>query len=636
MFLIPARFLHPVKSLRVLASLILLAWCVLFIGGLVGHQGSRWVYVVFSVVLTAVLLSGLYRPKSYGYLFLAIFFWLGFWLKLSVHNIFQYDYVEPVGRFDSSPAAWDEALWVATVAGMGLLVGRWLYGAWRGKHHLVLTADSARVPLWYPAHRRMVWMLLMGSIAVLAALNSIYGIQQSGLTPRTILVWPLNGLIYWLLSTGFSMALATILWWDICLKKDISLPVYAVFVEAFLSTMSLLSRGIFLFHIIPQLLAIELNRQQAVWRSRLKFLRVIGILAIFFVISLAVVSTLRSYLFQSDQDFRTMTQNKITRLQILQTVVPTFEERLLIMGISRRDVLAALVPIVEEMVQSTDMPDYVIERKMKIHKLSRVVPLKDQLGALRFEQQWLHENIPAMQVRADAARRLYRIDHQVEPKETILEDQFQPLAIEKDTLEQQLKARQAEMLQWRNSPSGKARLLLDEIAYQLTTGLITRVAALAVDRWIGMEGVMAISAYPGKSVELFETALTERAGLGEAPLYQRVCQSIYQTLDLTKYQFASLPGASAFFYYSGSLLFVFAGMLGLTLGALWSEHLVSYLTGNAILCALVGMNAANAIAQLGVVPRQLLIHLGMLFLGVLIIGLLQSRVWEKIRRRTDR
>jgi hypothetical protein len=43
------------------------------------------------------------------------------------------------------------------------------------------------------------------------------------------------------------------------------------------------------------------------------------------------------------------------------------------------------------------------------------------------------------------------------------------------------------------------------------------------------------------------------------------------------------------------------------------------------LCALVGMNAANAIAQLGVVPRQLLIHFGMLFGSVFIIWLLQSK-----------
>jgi hypothetical protein len=261
------------------------------------------------------------------------------------------------------------------------------------------------------------------------------------------------------------------------------------------------------------------------------------------------------------------------------------------------------------------------------------VPLKDQFEALRFEQQWLNENIPAMQVRADTAKRLYRIDHQVELKEVILEDQFQSLAIEKMALEKDLRLRQAEMLQLRDSKSGRAWLLLDELGYQLTSGLISRIAALAVDRWIGMEGVMAISAYPGKSAELFTKALTERSGLGEAPLYQKVCQSIYQTLDQTKFQFASLPGAAAFFYYSGSLWLVFAGMLSLTLAALWSEHLVNYMTGNAILCALMGMNAANAIAQLGVVPRQLLIHLGMLFLGIMIIGLLQSPVWDKINRR---
>jgi hypothetical protein len=314
-------------------------------------------------------------------------------------------------------------------------------------------------------------------------------------------------------------------------------------------------------------------------------------------------------------------------------VLPTFDERLLIKGISRLEVLASLVPIVEEMVESGDMPDYMIEQKIKTHKLKRDVPLSEQFEALRFEQQWLDENIPAIQVRADNAKRLYRIDHEVEPKEVILEDQFQSLAIEKSALEKDLRTRQDELLQLRDSQSTMAWLLLDEMGYQLTRGLITRITALSVDRWIGMEGVMAISAYPGKSAELFTTALTERSGLVEAPLYQRVCQSIYQTLDVTKYQFASLPGAAAFFYYSGSLWFVFAGMLTLALVALWSEHFVKCLTGNAILCALVGMNVANAIAQLGVIPRQLLIHLGMLFLGIMIIALLQSPIWGKISHR---
>lgn len=557
MFLIPARFLHPVKSLRVLAGLILLAWCVLFIGGLVGHQGARWVYVVFSVVLTAVLLSGLYRPRSYGYLFLAVFFWLGFWLKLSVHNIFQYDYVEPVGRFDSSPAAWDEALWVATVAGMGLLVGRWLYGAWRGKHHLVLTADSVRVPLWYPAHRRMVWMLLMGSIAVLAALNSIYGIQQSGLTPRTILVWPLNGLIYWLLSTGFSMALATILWWDICLKKDVSLPVYAVFVEAFLSTMSLLSRGIFLFHLLPAFTALALNQAQIQWRARASLLRTACIVGLLFVVSISVVSTARSYLYQQGKDFRTTTLKRLIRFEVLEGKIPAVEEMIL-----KNEPL------------EKQLPD------IKSHGLRKDLPLPPQLEKLKEERAALAVAIREERARTDG------------------------------TL---------------GTSMGQFKLVVSEFAYQMTGGFVNRVSALAVDRWIGIEGVMATVGHPDKSMDLFITALLERSTGDQASRYQVISNSGYGNADASKYRFATIPGATAFFYFSGALWWVFLGMTMLSVAMFIAEHLTRRLTGNALLCALIGMNAANAVAQLGVVPRQLLIHFGMIAIAVIGISLVQPR-----------
>lgn len=521
------------------------------------YQGSPWVYATFSVILALVLLSGIYRQTSYGYMFLAVFFWLGFWLKLSVHNIFQYDYVEPIGRFDSSAAAWDEALWVATVAGMGLLVGRWLYGAWRGKHHLVLAADSARVPFWYPAHRRTVWVLLMGSIAVLAVLNSIYGIQQSGLTPRTILVWPLNGLIYWLLSTGLSMALATILWWDICLKKDISLPVYAVFVEAFLSTMSLLSRGVFLFHLLPVFTALILNQAQIRWRARASLLRTAGIVGLLFVVSISVVTTARSYLYQQGQDFRTTTLKRLIRFEVLEGKIPAVEEMIL-----KNEPLEKQLPLI------------------KAHGLRKDLPLPVQVEKLKEEHVALAAAIQK----------------------------------ERDKTEGTL-----------GTPIGQFKLVVSEFAYQMTGGFIDRISALAVDRWIGMEGVMAVVAHPDKTADLFTSALLERSAADQISRYQAISNSGYGDADTSKYRFATVPGATAFFYFSGALWWVFVGMTLLTAVLFVAEHLTRRLTGNALLCALVGMNAANAVAQLGVIPRQLLIHFGMIVIAVIGISLLQLK-----------
>lgn len=611
----------------------MLIWLGLFFGGLIGHQGTWWVYVVFTAVLTTVLVSGVYRQPSYGYMFLAIFLWLGFWLKLSVHNIFRYDYVEPIGRFNGSLAAWDEVLWVPTMAGMGMLLAHWLHGSMGGKGKLEVTADSARVPLWFPAHRRTLWALLVGSIIALAALNAIYGIQQSGLTPRTILFWPLNAVIYWLLSTGLSMCIATLLWWDICAKKDISLSIYAVFGEAFVSSTSLLSRGLFLFHIVPPLLAIYRNKNHLVWRGHRKFLLAIVISSIFFVVSLSFVSTLRSYLYQPNADFRTTTQNGITRLQVLQALIPAVEQMIALNGTGRLDVLRALIPAVEQLVVLKAMDPAERQLKIKLYKLKPDVPMEDQLQTLALEKIWLERHLSEKKHQAAVTKSPQQIDRHASQQVVFFENQFQDLVLEKARLEQDLSERKKEAALAMGSWIGKSGFLMAEFGYQMTSGLAGRLFALGVDRWIGMEGVMAISSYPQKGNALFLTALTERSGLGEVTLYQKICQSIYQNSDKNKYQFASLPGAAAFFYYTGSLWAVFFGMLFLTLLAIYSEYLVYYLTGNVLLCALVGMNAANAIAQLGVVPRQLLIHFGMLFSAVFIIWLLQSRKRAELTRR---
>ncbi|WP_397411278.1 hypothetical protein, partial [Polaromonas sp.] len=618
------------QRLKVLAIVV---WLALLVGGLIGHQGSYWVYAIFSVVFTAVLASAVYRQASYGYLFLAVFLWLGFWLKLSVHNIFNYAYVEPIGRFDGTAAAWDEALWVATVAGVAILLGRWMSRAFGGAVSGQVTADSSRVPGWYPSSRRTTWALLLLAAVGLSVLNRVYGIQQSGLASQTILPWPLNGVIYWLLSTGLSMCVATLIWWDICLRKDISLSIYAILGEAFLSTMSLLSRGLFVFHIAPTLLAVYVNKKHVIWKAQRKFILIAMILGALFIVSLSIVSTLRSYLYQPSQDFRSTTQNRITRLQILQTVIPTLEERIVIKSIARIEVLQALIPAVEQLTVLKNMDSAERQLKIRRHKLKSDVPMEEQLQALILERTWLEENLPELKARAAVAKMLYQIDSHASEQEVLIEDQFQALALEKAELEQDLSARKKQANVAMKSWPGKAGLLFNELGYQMTGGLGSRVFALGVDRWIGMEGVMAISSYPEKSNDLFLTALTERSGVGKVTMYQKICQSIYQTADMNKYQFASLPGAAAFFYYTGSLWAVFLGMFFLTLMAIYSEYLVHYLTGNVLLCALVGMNAANAIAQLGVVPRQLLIHFGMLFGAVFIIWLLQSRQLAAIHRK---
>jgi hypothetical protein len=541
--------------------LLLCGWLALFLGGVTQYSGSWGIYTAFSLVLLMMLISGFYRQISYGYLFLVVFLWLGFWLKSTVHIILDYPFEEPIGYFSGAPEAWDEVLWVATVAGMAVIMGRILYGSAGRRSTIVFQEGGEGAPTWYFGARKWIWPSFLAITIFLASVNAIYSIQQSGIAARTILPWPFNAAIYWMLSMGLAMGVASLLWWDISLKKDVSLSSYSIHIEGILSSISILSRGIYIFHAVPQMLALYKNRREVQGFS----LRKIGFLIIFvlcfFVVALAAVNTLRSYKYSKNLDFSTRSQVIYSRLEVLQGTLPQLQAYI---------------------------------------KKGKPLELRDRGADERFEK-W--------------------IDHKGGSFEQVIQDLNKEMA---DLKEIQL-ARKVHLEEMENSRWGLYQMLLEEFGYQIAD-MADRISHLAVDRWVGLEGVMAVSSYPGKSDPLLLEAAVEKPKIGQATLYQKVCNSHYQNSDTEKYSFASLPGPAAFFYYSGSPWYVFVGILALVLVGMFSESLIQHLTGNALLCGLYGMDVANAIAQFGVAPRQLLIHFFMVWVGVGFICVLQSGI----------
>ena len=287
----------------VLAGFLL--WLVLFVSGLVKFSGSKPIYALFSVVFLVMLASGFYRRVSFSYLFLVIFLWLGFWFKLTVHTILGYNYIEPVGSFNGTAAAWNEVLWVAIVASIGVIVGRILYEFVRGRSTIVMRKDRFKAPVWYLAIRKWLWIIIMVVTGGVVIFNAVYSIHQIGLVPRTILMWPLNAVIAWMLSIGLATGIATLLWWDISLKKNISLPIYTILIEGFLTSVSVLSRGVYIYHAIPQLFALYKNKKKLIGTSLIKGIFIAVIFIGLFIVSQSAVHTLRTHLYQNDHDFST-------------------------------------------------------------------------------------------------------------------------------------------------------------------------------------------------------------------------------------------------------------------------------------------------------------------------------------------
>lgn len=149
----------------------------------------------------------------------------------------------------------------------------------------------------------------------------------------------------------------------------------------------------------------------------------------------------------------------------------------------------------------------------------------------------------------------------------------------------------------------------------------SRAAPLFIDRWVGMEGVMAVSSYPNLSWDLWRNALKESYNEEELSFFDKnFIQSPYVNADKTKHHFISLPGIVAFFFYPGSFWFLFVSMFALGGFAAFIEFSVRKLGGeNLILCALLAQVVAYRFACFGYVPGQSYLLLGALFLNLFII-----------------
>jgi len=436
---------------------------------------------------------------SYTYLFTAIFLWLGFWLKCTIHTIFNYPYPEAMGTFFPSGDSMDGVLLVATIGCWGVMCARFFLSLWKFKSTVYVPSDKVfRAPEFYINNRGAIILAVITLIIITAILNVIYGINQSGLVPEVRLIWPLNALVYWSLGIGFALLLTNILWWEsLYEKKSMSIFVCAL-VEPFVSSISILSRATYIFHFLPVFIAFLINKKRLRIRvSNLQILGVILLCAILFVISIKTVSC-----FRRDKYY----------------------------------IIPSAVDVMPPVFNKSSYPE------KKATQL-RVVPP------------------------------IFNKSSYPEKKTTQL---------------------------------------------RVVPPIFNILSELVIDRWIGMEGVMAISSYPQKNVKLLKDALIEKSVIGKIGMYQFIAHAHYTQMDTARYTFGTMPGPIGFFYYSGYLLIVFLGMFIFTSIMILSEFLVCYLGGNYFLNSLYGMYAAGTIAQFGVIPTVLLKQYLMIFLLMLI------------------
>lgn len=482
--------LHKIHITREnIVSLLSLFFLFLFCWALFLYEGSKFQYLLFTISFFLLVISAIRNMDSYSYLFLAVFLWLGFWLKFTVHTIFKYAYNESTGFFIQTSDSIDNILIIASIGCWGIISARYFLSflGLKSKTDVDLM-NNIKIPLFYKNYRKPTLFCLIMTFLLINAVNVTAGILQLGLVPRTILQWPLNALFSWLLGIGFALMITTILWWELGEEKKASkLFIYSLF-EPFIISVSILSRATYILHVIPVFLSFMINKNKfsfnTAYIKKSTYISLFFLIGFSFLISLQTVSWLRNFYYSN--------------------VTPDF------------------------MIQNDDV---------------------------------LNSHLIA---------------------------------------------------------SSKSHAIVSPSIVNIFKGLI-------IDRWLGIEGVMAVSAYAPKNIELLKKGLLEKSEIGKVNMYLNIANSHYRNMDANRYIFTTIPGPIAFLYYSGSMFLVFIGMFIFTIIMVISESLVSFLTNNAFLCSLYGMDIANGIAQFGVTPSMMIKHYLLIFAYCFFLYFIQSK-----------
>ncbi len=486
-----------VKVSNVFSGIFYFALFFLSFFALINYPGNAVVYIVFTIALNALLILGFTKDKIFFDTFIGIFFWLGYWLKLSVRVAFMGgEFQEPVGNFNGTGAAFDHALIVTTCGVAALLIA----GLVRRRYFFSYADAAVRARhestfAFYKRYRKPVLVLFFALFAAVGITNVIFGIYQRGSIPRTFLPFGLNGVYTWLLLFGMASVSAVILDCEFRIKNNPYLVSVMSLLECFVSNVSMLSRGMVL-NGGSLMIGLADNAKKRFVRLSLSYKLVIPVIfAVLFIASVFVVNHVRVALFFT-------------------------------------------YPYGNASVD--------------VHPEKATVSPGEAAGLLR-----------------------------------------PPLG-----------------------PPVRGPSLYGKI-----TNAIKGVKVLFIDRWVGIEGAMAVSSYPHLGWDLWKRAWKEKfSNYGTSMFDREILKYKYLDVHMSRYHFINIPGIVAFFYYPGSFLFLFISMFLLGLLAAGIEFIIYKLSGaNLILCSLLSQVVAYRYAHFGYVPAQSYLLFGSLLLNVLII-----------------
>ena len=273
--------------------------CVAFWAGSY-YPGSWQAYLLFTVVANALLFRGFQRTALFFDTFIGVFFWLGFWLKLSVGLLLgRATFLEALS-FDRSPAAYDHALAVSSCGLAAFLAASLIRGRFFAYPRETVSCAGSGLYRLYSRHRYLCVAAFLLIVIAVTVSNVWLGLYQRGMVARTVLPYGLSGVYKWLLQFGLASVSALIIRFEIEMNRNLTaMAVIPALLENFLSNASLLSRGMILNAAGLAVGGLRLIRAMSLLVSLLRVAALAVGFVVLFAVSVLAVNVLRATAYQT-------------------------------------------------------------------------------------------------------------------------------------------------------------------------------------------------------------------------------------------------------------------------------------------------------------------------------------------------
>jgi hypothetical protein len=161
-----------------------------------------------------------------------------------------------------------------------------------------------------------------------------------------------------------------------------------------------------------------------------------------------------------------------------------------------------------------------------------------------------------------------------------------------------------------------------------TTSIILE---LSLNRWIGIDGVLAVSQGNNLSFDFFKSSLSEEKNIREKSFYMKFFfkKYIFNPTDKEELNTIITPGIFAFLYYSGSIIFISLSIIFIILCcALIEKFFLIFSGGNIILSNIIGYTLAQRLIHFGYLPSNTINFLLSFLITLLIVLIVSKIIWK--------